>query len=319
MIKVDNYVIDTPLIDILNALREEVNGDKLDLIQDKSEQVKVTCPFHADGHEHRPSCYIRKDDGVFHCFTDGESGKLEKFVSGVLDCSIEKAKKWIISNYGNIYQKPKYKLDDIVLPNQQKETLDEAILDTFDPYHPYMTQRKISDEVIKEFELRFDPKTKCIVFPVRDKYGRLVFLTKRSILSKKFYIDEKKKKEVYLLYNILKNNYKQVYICESQINALVCRSYGKPAVAMFGAACPDNQIKDLNNTQVLNYVICFDPDEGGLKGIIRLCDNLKNKFISVMVLPKGKDVGDLTKEEFDSCPILDKDEFLQKIPDYYLD
>ena len=315
---IGQYEILTSVMDILKTLQGQLTNGKLSSIKEKGANISVTCPFHKEGKEKRPSCYVRVEDGVFHCFTCGESGGFDRFVSEVKGCSIEEAQDWLVKTFGGVYSQPKYKLKDIVLPERKRvEVLDESILDTFESYHPYMTQRKISDEVIKEFELKYEPKTKCIVFPVRDKYGRLIFLTKRSVISKKFYIEDEKTKPIYLLYNIIRNNYKEVYITESQINTLVCYSYGKKAVGLFGAGVTDGQIKELNNTSVTSYILALDPDKAGLLGTIKLCDNLKNKFISIMVLPKGKDIGDLTKEEFDSCPIMDVNEFMSAIPDYY--
>ena len=37
-----------------------------------------------------------------------------------------------------------------------------------------MKKRKLTDEVIKKFDIKYDPQTKCIVFPVRDELGKLV-------------------------------------------------------------------------------------------------------------------------------------------------
>lgn len=314
---VGKYEILSSVIDIIKTLQSQVTNGKLSQVREKGSEVQVTCPFHKEGMERRPSCYIR-EDGIFHCFTCNESGTLDKFISEVKGCSIETAQQWLIDTFGGVYSKPKYKLKDIVLPAvKPKEYLDESVLNTYEPYHPYMTQRRISDEVIKEFQIKYNPKTKSIVFPVRDKYGKLIFTTERSVEGKRFYIEDKKVKPVFLLYNILRNNFREVYITESQINTLVCYSYGKKAVGLFGAGVTDEQIKDLNNTSVTHYILALDPDIAGLKGIFRLYDNLKDKFISVMVLPEGKDIGDLTEEEFNNCPIIDAQEFMKAIPDYY--
>ena len=317
MITVNNLQLNKDLLTILTEVKSTLTNGKLSTIRPIGSDIQVTCPFHANGHERRPSCYIRVEDGVFHCFTDGMSGGIGKFIAGCMDTSVEYAENMLLKKYCDVTQKPQYNLSSIDLTKEEfKATVTQEELDKLKPYHPYMTKRKISDRVIEKFELKYDPTNSTIVFPVRDKYGRLEYLTRRSIEGKNFHIDSGTKKEIYLLYNIIKENIKEVYICESQINALVCESYGKHAVATFGAGCPDNQIADLNNTGVLHYIIAFDPDKAGLAGIRKLCKKL-NKFVSVMVLPKGKDVGDLTKDEFDSCPILEKEDFLANIPEYY--
>ena len=166
---IGDYEILTPVIDILKTLQDQLTNGKLSSIKEKGANISVTCPIHKEGKEKRPSCYVRVEDGVFHCFTCGESGGLDRFVAEAKGCSIESAQKWLKETFGGVYSQPKYKLKDIVLPERKRvEVLDESILNTFESYHPYMTQRRISDDVIKEFELKYEPKTKCIVFPVRD-------------------------------------------------------------------------------------------------------------------------------------------------------
>lgn len=293
--------------------------------KESSAGIKVPCPIHSNGHEKHPSCYLNTTNEdieplTYHCFTCQKSGPFYDFVSNCMDVSLEEAKNWLVDNFGNTILDYSIKLDDISLNSSIKASqyLDESILGKFESYHPYMTERKISDIIIDAFDIKYDKETQCLVFPVRDKYGRLIALTRRSIKNKSFIIDKDFNKCVYLLYNILENDIKEVVITESQINCLVASSYGKPAVALFGASVTDNQIKELNNTGVTHYILALDPDKAGLKGTLRLCKYLsKNKFVSVMILPREKDIGDLTQDEFYKCKIVDRYEFINQIPDYY--
>jgi DNA primase len=67
----------------------------------------------------------------------------------------------------------------------------------------------------------------------------------------------------------------------------------------------DVQYDILNNSGIRNYILCFDGDEAGDKAIKRFKKNIrKDVFISVKVIPRGKDVNDLTKEEFDKLVTL---------------
>lgn len=322
---INNYVISAPIIDILNKAKSYITTGKLAMIEDKGEYVRVTCPNHKDGMETRPSCSVYDGDdiqkGHAHCFTCQFNAPLYVFLAKAMDISQDAAKEWLITNFGDVQLENRFKDLKFTFDRKKEKVnteINESVLNTFESYHPYMTKRKISDDTIKKYELKYDPATKCIVFPVRNKNGKLVYLTRRSVDTKKFIIDPGIKKEVYLLYDVLKNNYKEVYITESQINALVCNSYGKQAVAMFGCGCPDYQINDLNNTGVKKYIIALDPDLAGLNGTLKLCNKLsKLKFVDVMILPKGKDIGDLTKEEFENCKTMDRHEFIKNIPEYY--
>ena len=165
-----------------------------------------------------------------------------------------------------------------------------------------MKKRKLTDEIIEKFEIKYDPLSKSIVFPVRDISGKLVGLTKRSIEGKKFYIDKGFNKEnIYLLYNIISENIKEVVVCESQINALTSWVYGKPAIALFGAGTTEEQMNVLNNTDIKHYILCYDPDNAGKKGANKFKRLIrKDVFVDEIFLPSGKDLNDLTKEEFNN-------------------
>ena len=193
-------------------------------------------------------------------------------------------------------------MPEINLEKEQEIFLEESILDSFRPYHPYMTKRKLSPEVIEKFQIKYDPELQAIVFPVRDVKGRLKFLTKRSINSKMFYIDKSaNKKDIYLLNEIVKNNISEVIVCESQINALTCWSYGYPAIALFGAGTTKEQIDELNKTGIKHYILAYDPDQAGDKGKARFKKYIrKDVFVDSLELPKGKDINDLSKEELDN-------------------
>ena len=307
---IDNHIIKKDIRAILSKLRAELTNGKLADIRYTGDQVAVTCPYHNYGKESHPSCFIYVGDdekmpwGTFHCFTCGESGSLVKFIGLCLDCNDNYAKCWLKKNFTEkTLTNSTLDIDDNIILNisevTQKKALDESILNKFQSWHPYIEQRHISKEVAERFEVKYDSKTASIVFPVRDKKGDLVFLTKRSINEKNFYIDSSADKIVYLLYEVIRNNYKQVIVAESQINALVSYSYGFPAVALFGAGTTKNQIEELNSTNILHYILMYDNDDAGRKGAERFKKFIrKDVFVTDIIMPKNKDIADCTKEEF---------------------
>lgn len=304
---VDNHIIKKDIKNILGLLKSQSNN-KLNNINYKQNQVLITCPFHSDGQEKHPSCsiYIGEDDtllwGTFHCFTCGQKGSLIKFISSCLESSDYIAKEWLKNNFTTKII-PSVNIDDPINIKKQakinKNYLNEDILNKFQSWHPYIEKRHISKEIAKRFELKYDPSNECIVFPVRDKEGNLLYLTRRSVNGKKFYIDSSANKVVYLLDEAIRNKYNQVIVVESQINALVAYSYGFPAVALFGAGTTENQIKELNSTNIISYILMYDNDEAGRKGANRFKKLIKKDvFITDIIMPKNKDVADCTKEEF---------------------
>ena len=61
----------------------------------------------------------------------------------------------------------------------------------------------------------------------------------------------------------------------------------------------------LKKSGIRNYILCLDGDEAGDKGINRFKKNMsRDVFISTKLIPRWKDVNDLTKEEFDNLPLI---------------
>jgi len=305
---IGDRVITLDIYEVLNKIRSEISNGKLSSIRVMGDSISVPCPFHKDGKEKHNSCTIYCGDGdlpagSFHCFTCSESGSFSKFVGACFDQDKSFGEKWLLENYSYNLIKKEIDLPLIELSKpKEKKYLDESILEQFSNYHPYMTKRKLTDEIIEKFDVKYDPLTKCIVFPVRDTNGKISFLTRRSTEGRKFIIDKGADKSViYLLYNIIKENIKTVVVCEGQINALTSWSYGYPAIALLGAGTTEDQIQVLNNTNINHYILCYDGDPAGRKGASRFKKFIrKDVFVDDILLPEGKDINDLTKEEFDN-------------------
>ena len=166
-----------------------------------------------------------------------------------------------------------------------------------------MWQRKLSKSIVDLFEVGYDKDTDSIVFPVRDENGKLLFITKRSVKTKNFFIPEAVKKPVYLLYYCKENNIERVAVCESQINTLYCWSLGIPAIGLFGTG-DDYQYEILNRSGIRIYDTFFDGDEAGDKGFYRFKKSISpDCIINRHILPRGKDVNDLSLDELKRLPI----------------
>lgn len=303
---VKNREISASAFDIILKLKKELNNHLLSNVIDRGDNVFVSCPFHKGGRESHPSCgvYARKDNkekefGLVHCFTCGYSATLPKFIGDVFNRDTECGEVWLANNFGNVlidYFEP---LGQINIGEQKRETLDESILEKYDFYHPYMWKRGLTKEVVDKFRVGYDQETNSITFPIWNEYGALVGISKRSVETKKFDMEHGIEKPVYLLNYIKQCGITNVYVCESQINALTLWSWGYPAIAMFGTGS-DTQYKILNRSGIRVYNLCFDGDDAGIKAIGRFRKNIyKDCFINVVKIPWGKDVNDLTKEEFD--------------------
>lgn len=319
MITINGQVIQKDIFQILNEVKSE-NPNKLAVIQKSGdENIQVTCPVHANGQESHPSCFISINPnkkipyGTVHCFTCGFNGSFSKFVGACFDRSEAYGKNWLLNKYANVLIKDHLNLQPIDLSANiisKPKVLDESILDTFESYHPYMTKRGISEGIIKLFNLKYDQKRKSIVFPVYNINGKLSFLTRRSVEGKQFYLDPGADKNI--IYGLDKaQNYSEVYVVESQINCLVLWSWGYPAVCLFGAGTTPGQLNVLRNSSIKSFVLCYDGDEAGRKGANRFKKYIgSSKFVTDIIMPTGKDVADLTKEEFEKLSLQTKNNML---------
>lgn len=306
---VNNRIIKTPVKDIIELLRQQcfVNHlDRLRNIEIKSNNIRITCPFHSGGHERTPSCEILLEDkgstpaGTVHCFGCGYRASLVKFIANCLNISYKQATEWIlsVSNYDIIQSTRDISEIELKLDTEDvEEEIPEVSIDELKQYdyiHPYMFERKLTDDIIKKFDVGYDPKTDSLTFPVYVD-GKCVFVAKRRVKYKRFDLPELKNKPVYGLDYVTDNEF---IICEGVIDALTCWSYGKQAVALFGTAS-DYQLKILNNVRQRKLVIGTDGDEAGDKAARRIAKALTNKLVTRLDIPKGKDINDLSKEEFD--------------------
>ena len=261
--------------------------------------LQFTCPFHANGQERKPSCGMNIETGKFNCFTCGEKGSVEQFVSKCFNIADngEYGAKWLLQLFSDsTYETRK----GLYLPQRKhyepKEYVSEKELDKYRWYHEYMWKRRLTPEIVELFDIGYDKNTNCITFPVNDLSGKCVFVARRSVNTKFFSYPAQSEKPVYGLDKCL--NAKVLYVCESFINALTLWTYGLKAVALLGTGSK-NQYEILTKCGARKYYLCFDGDNAGKRGADRFIKNVKNDSIKVVVeMPNGKDVNDSSKKLF---------------------
>ena len=304
---VKDHIINYDVVEILKDIRSATKGRYLNHINVRGDNAGVTCPFHKDGHESHPSCYVylRMDNedvpyGFFRCFTCGSQGTLDYLVSKCFNCSLEAAQNWLLDNYSSVLVDDDAEFPDAdLLPAENKKVyLNEDDLNQFAYIHPYILSRKISEEILLKFKVGWNPKTNSITFPVWDEHGGLVGVTERNVINKYFNIPHGMGKPVYLLNFIKDQDISEVYVVESQIDALYLWTLGRPAIALFGTGSKA-QYKILMNSEIWIYHLAMDGDLAGRQGIKKFINNMSDVdvTIDVLTLPDGKDINDLSEEE----------------------
>ena len=319
MIEIDDKLITASVFDIIQRLKLELvtaGSELLDTIKVGPQDLHVTCPVHKGGRERSPSCGISLVDkrvgdkkvpaGTVHCFTYGYSGSIDRLISYCY--GFENAdgsgdggdfgRKWLISRFLAIEIEDRVDyLDFEDAPVQQEQTyITPEELASYRFYHPYMYQRGLTNELIAKFDVGFDAETDCITFPVCDAEGRCVFIGRRSTKAHYFHYPPEANKPLYGLHLVPKEA-KELIICESIFNALSCWRWGRPAIALLGTGS-DYQIEELKKLNIRHYILGLDPDDAGRKGCERIKRRLKGKLFSQLDVPVGKDINDLSEEEF---------------------
>ena len=180
----------------------------------------------------------------------------------------------------------------------------------------YALQRGVSAEVCKLFGLFEDSAQGKIFFPYRGEDGMVLLYQTRETATKRFDYPSGAPRVIYGAYELLHSSQtldnvtvacNTVFIVESVFNALTCRTYGFPAVAMLGSSTDYAELKTLlKRANVSSVVIATDNDESGNKGRRKLQKYLgefsQHSFIVPIewTKPDGsrRDINDLTKAEF---------------------
>lgn len=312
---IHNHIIDVDVEEILERVKRETGGRYLSQITRRGDNIAITCPSHKNGQEKNPSCYVYNSNnsdsvpfGWYRCFTCNDQGPLYKLVAICLSISLEEAQQWLVDNYSNTLTERAIELPKIELgKEQEKEYLDESVLDKYAYFHSYMFERGLTEEVILKFRIGYNIEHEAITFPVWDEHGKLVGITERNVNTKFFHIPENMGKPVYLLNYIIQNNITEVVVCESQLDALKCWVWGIPAIALFGTGSK-KQYDILNGSGIRFYHLALDGDLAGEHGVKRFIENIrKDVFVDVVQIPKDKDVNDLSKDEFLSLERISKE------------
>ena len=171
--------------------------------------------------------------------------------------------------------------------NLKYDYISEEELDKYRYIHPYMYERKMTDEVIEIFDIGYDKDTNCITFPVRDRNGNCLFIARRSVKAKYFNYPNNVEKPVYGIYELyqLKEFPKEVYICESMIDAITLWVHKKYAVALNGLGTKE-QIEELNKLPCRKFILATDSDIPGQRARKKLKETIYNQLVTEIKLPE---------------------------------
>ena len=191
-------------------------------------------------------------------------------------------------------QAPLFELPDDIKP------ISNSLLQKFRVYHPYLESRGISEATAHIYDIGYEDENKHIIFPIRDVYNRCIGVGRRSILQKEYFYPQNMVKPLYGVYE-LERPVRFLWVVEGPFNLWSLYEWDKQAVALLGTGTR-LQYNQLLQIECDGYVLALDPDNAGRNGTYKLGEFLlyNNKKVFVADLPDGKDVNDLTRDEFEN-------------------
>ena len=284
------------------------------------DNVQTSCPFHKNGQERKPSFGVNGEIDRCHCFSCSWSGTIEEMISELYGYQDEGkfGKRWLVKRFNTVEIETRpnimegFNARNNMLDNLNNNHIDNIYisdeeLDKYRYIHPYMYERKMDDRVIEIFDIGYDKETECITFPIRDKNGNCLFIARRSVKTKFFSYPQGVEKPVYGLYELyqLDEFPKEIYICESMIDAItIWTHHNKYAIALNGLG-NDLQFSQLNSMPNRTFILATDNDSAGIKARIRLKKYITNKIIKEIILPSNrKDINECTYNEFENIKII---------------
>ena len=333
MIKLQDTIIQTDTQSVLDMLKFDLaqhGVDRFHQFRRNGNNIQTSCPFHKNGQERKPSFGVNGEIDKCHCFSCSWSGTIEEMISELYGYQDEGkfGKRWLIKRFNTVeietrpnimdgFNGRNIKNDILVgrcssnIPDKISDNQDTFIsdeeLDKYRYIHPYMYERKMDDRVIEIFDIGYDKETECITFPIRDKNGNCLFIARRSVNTKFFSYPQGVEKPLYGLYELyqLDEFPKEIYICESMIDAITIWTHqNKYAIALNGLG-NDLQFSQLNNMPNRTFILATDNDSAGIKARIRLKKYITNKIIKEIILPSNrKDINECTYDELENIKLI---------------
>lgn len=309
MIKLKGVYISAPVSEIIQTVSGELGLFKD--IRYGATDIMVTCPFHDGGNENTPSMGIVTENkpgveaGLSHCFACSWTGDFSKLIEPFIPDTFVNGEEWLAKRFGTDYLPTReLKFGSRSIP-ERPQYVSPHFLEQFDTYHAYLKNRGISQSVASLFDVRVDAVRGNILFPVKDAEGNILYIAHRNMHEKRFHIPVGVKKGLYGVYELTKGRIgsNDLIVCEGVFDAMSATEFGAHSIALLGTGSKE-QFELVKQLLPRHIILAFDGDHAGAIATVRAYEHLSgHKMISQLVVPEGKDLNDLTYEEFHSLPL----------------
>lgn len=284
----------------------------------KGKELIGYCPIHNKNHYNKNSFSVNTGENIWHCFSCDAGGNILDFVAIVEDVEIRQAgllmKKWFKIDSQKDEKMAKKEREG------KKEEVNEEVnkpltfkLKNLDYDHPYLKERGIKKETIKEFGLGYCKRGILkgrIAIPVHDEKGELVAYAGRypgdlpEEESKYIFPPNFKKSLILFNLNRVEGEEKELILVEGFFDVFNLWQAGvKNAIALMETSLTEEQeeliVRYLDKEGRITLI--FYPDEAGKKEGKEIIKRLIDKvYIRIIRLKGGVDLDRLSKKEINN-------------------
>lgn len=260
--------------------------------------IDVVCPLHP---ENKPSFSVSLEHGGWVCRHGDETGGLVSLVARVRGVSRFDAVRWAQRSVTQLSD------SEVLLSKLLKRghvDEDNAVLKWAERYDAlptsvmseYWFERGFNAKTLRGFEVRYDPNTNSLLWPVRDENWNLIGFTERRVPpfeGAKYLYPKGFGRELFPM-NMLVGDH--AVLVEGPLDAMWLRQHGYPGIAVLGASITARQLSWLKG-KVRKLTLALDNDEVGQTTQVKLVKQLSKTFsVKTVEIPPGcKDVQELSE------------------------
>ena len=119
---------------------------------------------------------------------------------------------WLVSNFSDFevenretaLKLPYRNVDRLHNNSTEKQYISEEELSSYAYYHPYFEKRHLTNDIIEWYDIGYDKATNSMTMPVYNSDGKVEFIVKRNVSTKRFYMPRGIDKILYGVYQMYK-------------------------------------------------------------------------------------------------------------------
>lgn len=261
-----------------------------DLVLKSDGTYRCRCPIHGGEND---SSFTVFNDNKFYCFSCNASGDIIQYKMQKDNVPFNIAIKELADDFGIELDEEYVKEQEVVDRKDQQCKQCENRLDVI--YGYLKNARGLSDDTIHKFRLGYTDKSKAIVIPMFDEYGRIVSFGFRYFEGKVKYKNGKNNPPLFekgkYLYGInfaiekLRTN-DTLYVCEGYFDMMSAEEQGLACVAYCGITLTADHIKlikQMIGRREIKVVLVPDNDGKADKFVSRARELFKTHLPKVIV------------------------------------